>query len=416
MSPSVALALAETRFSEPAHEVIGLEAILRRAYAGQDLNGLYQDLVARAEADPTDAGALYDMAIILQVAGHRDEGLRIQGLALERGRVFRRVYGEGRGVHMTALMTAGDFMANTPVEFLLAGSEAVLDLVYVDAATPDLSHLPPHDVLFVGVGESPQNQAVLARCAELLEGWTGPLLKGAPGRIARLTRDGVAEQLEGEPSVLAPPTVRATRRALDSVLNGDIHMGDLLPGAAFPLIIRPIGTHAGQGMEKLDGLRALAAYLAGHEEEAFYFTQFVDYADADGLYRKQRIAFIGGRAYPSHFAVSEHWMVHYLSARMAEDPGRRAEEAAWMASFDADFAVRHAEAFAALHRSLGLDYFGIDCAELADGRLLVFEADVAMIVHDLDPEDVFPYKKPAMRRLFAAFQAELEKVSRGGGR
>jgi hypothetical protein len=411
LSPSSALALAEVAFPAPAHEVAGLEAILRMAYAGQDLNGLYQQLLARTEADPADAGALYDMAIVLQVSGHRDEGLRIQGLALERGRVFRRVYGGGRGVHVVALMTAGDFMANTPVEFLLAGSEAVLDLVYIHAETLDLSHLPPHDVLFVGVGESPQNQPVLARCAALLEGWTGPVLKGAPEQIARLTRDGVAELLEGEPSLLAPATVRATRRALEAVLAGDILASDLLPGAAFPLIIRPVGTHAGQGMEKLDGLAALAAYLAEHAEEAFYFTQFVDYSDADGMFRKQRIAFIGGRAYPSHFAVSEHWMVHYLSARMVEDAGRRAEERAWMEGFDDDFAVRHAEAFAALHRGLGLDYFGIDCAELPDGRLLVFEVDVAMIVHDLDPEDVFPYKKPAMRRLFAAFQAELAKIA-----
>jgi hypothetical protein len=105
-------------------------------------------------------------------------------------------------------------------------------------------------------------------------------------------------------------------------------------------------------------------------------------------------------------------MVHYLSAGMAEDPARRAEEAAWMASFDTDFAQRHRDAFEALHRRIGLDYFGIDCAEHPDGRLLLFEADVAMIVHDLDPEDVFPYKKPAMRRLFAAFQAELARAAR----
>jgi hypothetical protein len=411
VSPHSAQALAEAAAPPSGHQdIIGLEAIMRMAYAGQDLNAVYQQLVARAEGDPTDAAALYDMAVVLQVSGHRDEGLRIQGLALERGRVFRRVYGEGRGVRVAALMTAGDFMANTPIEFLLSGSEAVLHLVYVDAATADLSHVPPHDVLFVGVGESPENQPVLARCAELLAGWTGPRLKGAPEQIAQLTRDGVAALLAGEPSVLAPMTVRASRAALQTALAAGDETGPL-PASAFPLIVRPIGTHAGQGMEKLDGHGALAGYLAAHGEDAFYVAPFVDYAGPDGLFRKQRIAFIGGRAYPSHFAVSEHWMVHYLSARMAEDPARRAEEQAWMEGFDTDFAARHAEAFAALHRGLGLDYFGIDCAELPDGRLLVFEVDVAMIVHDLDPEDVFPYKKPAMRRLFAAFQAELERIA-----
>ena len=409
MSPLQAQAAVEP--AGPSDEVIGLEAIMRMAYAGQDLNGLYQQLIARTNADPSDAAALMDMSVVLQVSGHKDEGLRLQGVALQTRRTFRRVYGDGRGVQIAALMTAGDFMANTPVEFLLSGSNATLHLVYVDAQTPDLSHLPPHDVLFVAVGESPQSQAVLARCAALLDGWTGPVLKGAPEAIARLTRDGVAALMAGEPAVLAPATLRIGRAELARLSRGDVTPAALLHGAAFPLIARPIGTHAGQGMERLETPDALAAYLAERAETEFYIAPYVDYASPDGRFRKQRIAFIAGRAYPSHMAVSDHWMVHYLSAGMTEDPARRAEEAAWMEGFDADFAARHAEAFAALHRRIGLDYFGIDCGELADGRLLLFEADVAMIVHDLDPEDLFPYKKPAMHRLFAAFQAEIARIA-----
>jgi hypothetical protein len=100
-------------------------------------------------------------------------------------------------------------------------------------------------------------------------------------------------------------------------------------------------------------------------------------------------------------------MVHYLSAGMAKHEDRRAEEAAWMQNFDTDFAVRHARAFEVLHRRIGLDYFAIDCAELPDGRLLLFEADVAMIVHAMDSGVTFPYKKVAMRKLFDAFHASL---------
>ena len=205
----------------------------------------------------------------------------------------------------------------------------------------------------------------------------------------------------------------AGREILAGVAAGAVRLADLMPGADFPIIARPVGSHAGHGLEKLDDAPAAGAYLAAHPEAQFYLAPFVEYAGPDGKYRKQRIAFIGGRAFPSHFAVSDHWMVHYLSAGMAEDAARRAEEAHWMATFDEAFAVRHAAAFEALRRRLGLDYFGIDCAELPDGRLLLFEADVAMIVHDLDPVDVFPYKKPAMRRLFAAFQAELVRAAGG---
>ena len=79
-----------------------------------------------------------------------------------------------------------------------------------------------------------------------------------------------------------------------------------------------------------------------------------------------------------------------------------------METFDTDFAVRHARAFEVLCERMGLDYFGIDSAETRDGRLLVFEVDVAMIVHALDSAEVFPYKKPAMKRLFGAFLSMLE--------
>jgi hypothetical protein len=96
---------------------------------------------------------------------------------------------------------------------------------------------------------------------------------------------------------------------------------------------------------------------------------------------------------------------------MLENPVNRLEEARFMAAFDDEFAARHAAAFAALHQRLGLDYFGIDSAELPDGRLLVFEVDVAMIVHDMDPPDLFPYKKPQMRKVFEAFQAMLRRRS-----
>jgi hypothetical protein len=115
-------------------------------------------------------------------------------------------------------------------------------------------------------------------------------------------------------------------------------------------------------------------------------------------------------------AVSEHWMVHYLNAHMDESEAKRAEEAAMMATFDEGFARRHAEAFAALCTAYPLDYFGVDCAETPDGRLLVFEADVAMIVHAMDSADLYPYKKPAMRRLFDAFVDCLHAAAGSGQR
>ena len=108
---------------------------------------------------------------------------------------------------------------------------------------------------------------------------------------------------------------------------------------------------------------------------------------------------------------SQHWMIHYLNANMRYDAARRAEEARFMEDFDDDFAVRHAGTFRAIVGRTGLDYLPIDCAETLDGRLLVFEVGTAMIVHSMDPPDLFPYKRPQMEKVFKAFQAILYRAA-----
>ena len=146
--------------------------------------------------------------------------------------------------------------------------------------------------------------------------------------------------------------------------------------------------------------------------DAFYLTQFIDYRGPDGWFRKYRIAFVGGAPYLCHMAASEHWMVHYLNAGMAESPAKRAAEAEAMADFDTGFARRHARAFATLCETIGLDYFSIDCSEAPDGRLLVFEADVAAIIHSMDDPAVYPYKRAAMQRCYDGFAAMLHSASK----
>ena len=49
------------------------------------------------------------------------------------------------------------------------------------------------------------------------------------------------------------------------------------------------------------------------------------------------------------------------------------------------------------------------CAQAVDGKLLLFEADIAMIVHSMDSPAIYPYKVPQMRAVFAAFCAMLKQ-------
>lgn len=389
-----------------AQPCIGYAAIVRQAYAGADQSDLIRDLVTRVQGAGGDPGALLDLATLLMLQGGdlAAEGATMQRHAIALQQSYQISHGNGLGLRILAFVTAGDFMANTPLDFLLNGSDATLILHFVDPDTPNLSNLPAHDIAFMAIGESPDNAAVLRHTQTLLAGWHSPIANPNIPAIATLSRDRVARLLADAPGLYAPPTEARSRADLITAL--------MTTPLTAPHILRPLGTHAGAGMARITTSTDLADWLRTHDAENIYAATFIDYRGANGLYAKQRIVLIQGQPFASHMASSTHWMVHYLNADMTHHPARRADEAAWMAHFDQDFVQRHAQAFASLYDRIGLDYFGIDCAELPDGRLLIFEVDVAMIVHDMDCPQIFPYKHPAMRKLFAGFLSALESTAK----
>jgi len=392
--------------------IVGLSVFAQMIFNQQDLNPIWNALVEAASNDPPDPGALLNMSMLLQLSGQPEPGLDLQHQALAMTRVFKRVHGDGSGLRVLAIVTPGDFMANTPLDFLLSGSNATAYFVYVTAEGQLPDEIPDHDIAFFAIGESTANFQTLLGVAPALAGWPRPIINSSALTIAGLTRDGVCEMCAGIPEVLAPSTAQVLREGVQAIADGLAPLSDFLEPGTFPIIIRPIDSHAGRNLEKMDSASDLKAYLAAKTGENFYITQFIDYSGPDGLFRKQRVAFLKGKPFISHMAVSEHWMVHYLNASMDEKPELRAEEAAFMDGFDQGFAVHHSKAFEGLYRAFGLEYFAIDCAELPDGRLLLFEADIAMIIHALDSPELYPYKPRAMAKLFGGVMELLDETSR----
>jgi len=74
------------------------------------------------------------------------------------------------------------------------------------------------------------------------------------------------------------------------------------------------------------------------------------------------------------------------------------------ADFDRDFAVRHASALSAIADRVGLDYLPFKIGETRDGKLLLFELGTKVIVHAMDPPDIFPYKQPQMEKFSVPFR------------
>ena len=384
---------------------------IRMAFEGADLAPLISDRLNRLGVDADASAWLLELGLLFQLVNERDKALACQEAAISARRLYRHGAAAAPALRVLAIATLGDLMTNTPFELMLEGRAVEITKLYLDAGQPWPAEVPEHDLAIMAVSESDKARPLLQQL-EAIEGrWPRPLVN-RPSRVLELARDRLYLRLEGAPGLAIPPTVRTWREALAAAAETGSWDG-VLPGAGFPVIIRPVDSHAGKALGKVDDWTQLKAYLADAGDGPLYVSPFIDYRSPDGLYRKQRIAVFGGRPFLCHMAVSEHWMVHYLNAGMAESEAKRAEEQRVMEGFDDDFARRHAAGFASLNERLGLEYFAIDCAELADGSLLIFEADVAMIIHDLDPPGLYPYKKRQMKKVFDAFEAFLISVAGG---
>jgi hypothetical protein len=386
--------------NDNSYQFLGLAPLARLAFTGADLTGLRARLLDRLAHNENDANALMDLSIVLQLMGQRDLGLAVQAMALEIQQLYRiRCSADSAGIRLLAILSPGDLTENNALEFLVEGSDITLDLLYVSPGKPLPATLPDHDVAMVAVCETDRNRPLLQHMEALVKSWPRPVLC-APDRIARLSRDGACRLLASAPGLVMPVTNRIDRPTLEEI-----------PAGAFPIIVRPVDSQKGRGLMKLDNPVAIIDYLRTRPENAFYVAPYVEYGSADGQYRKYRIVLINQRPYACHMAISDHWVVHYLSAGMVENATKRAEEARFFKSFDEDFRRRHHDALLSIAQRLELEYVGIDCGETPDGALLIFEVDSGMTVHAMDPVDVFPYKQPQMQKVFRAFRQMLLDAS-----
>lgn len=373
--------------------------LFRMASDGGDLISLRERVIAEARSNSVAAAAaLMSLCTIGQLLRDQASGLAYQAEALGLHRLYRSSWTTSPdALRVLAFKAAGDFSTNTPIEFLLEGSDVILYSVYV-VPGQSLPALPDHDVAIFTAGESDRERPVMQMIGQLIQSWPCPVLN-RPDRVIHLSRENLPRLMRDIPGLLVPMAIRMNRVGLKKHRH-------------FPIVARPVGSHAGRGLAKLNTVGDLDAWLELQRDSEFFVSPYVDYSSADGKFRKYRMVWIDGRPYPCHMAIADRWDVWYYNAGMETDPGKRMEEEHFISTFDVGFALRHAAALAAIATRLGLEYVGIDCAELPDGRLIVFEADISLVVHDLDPPEVYPYKSRPMQTIFAAFHDMLKRRSK----
>lgn len=401
---------ASTDLGSQQPALMGLARLMTQAFQHVDLAPLAQEMIARASTDEQDGNALMDLATILQLQGIRDVGLATLEQALQVQRLYTLEAAHSPSLRLLALMAPGDLMANAPLPFLIDNSDISLSMLYLVPGEPLPAELPPHDLACIAMSESSANRTLLHQLAQAVAGWRTPVII-KPECVLLTARDQACKLLQGVPGLSMPGTAQVNRAALQWYVDGHCTLTDMLAQAEFPLIVRPVDSHAGHGLDKVDTVAELATYLGTADGDEFFVSRFVDYRSPDGLFRKYRVVLIDGVPFAGHMGVSSHWMIHYLNAGMTDSAAKRAEEEAFMRDFETGFAKRHGGALKAMALRFGLEYLVVDCGETPDGELLVFEVDPGAVVHAMDPIELFPYKPAAMQKIFRAFRTMLRRAA-----
>lgn len=380
---------------------------MNRSGGDLDVAGLRAAAYALLRREPDDRDAHLRLFEIEQMLGRPAAATAHLRRALAASRVLtteaRKLPAQLR---VLALYRIAPWEGNLPFELIVDERRTTLHRFYIDDEDGDellKRPLPPHDVVLTAIAWSKRAQPALALAERLAARGGRPVFNRA-SVIAGLSRDRVAEFFAKSTRVLAPP---ARQYAAAELAAAPLD---------FPVLVRPISSQAGVDLERVDDAAGLAAYLAAHPHKFYFVSPFVDYRSADGYYRKYRVAFVAGVPYAYHLAVSPHWMIHYYNAPMRENAWMRDEEARFVAGLESVFGGPLADALREIAAAIGLAYFAIDCGIAPDGRLLLFEADGAMLVHGTDDPAVFGYKRAAFERIQSALTAALAAAAGGADR
>ena len=256
------------------------------------------------------------------------------------------------------------------------------------------------DVVFNMICNVDDGEAMLVQALDLVERLGRPIINH-PRLIMRTDRESVARSFADIPGCVVPKTLRVPGAMLKEAASNHEFTGFRLP-----LLVRIAGSHGGDDFDKFDNWADIDEFVAQRPDANYYVIEYIDYRSSDGLFRKYRVIFVDGEILPYHLAIHNDWKVHHFRTDMAEHAWMRQEEERFLENLGGVFNATQQSALRAMAGAIGLDYGGIDCGIGPDGRIVVFEANAAMLVHD-EKAEVFAYKNQYIARIKQAFDAML---------
>ena len=377
-------------------------------------NALFEDgAVAEAEAmyhaglrvAPEFPNLHFALAVLYRDAGNDDSALKHHQLAFVKPLVTVSAY-TGTSPPLDVLLLLAAHGGNVVTQPFFDYSLMRVYTLVAEGYQPWLQ-LPPHHLVFNSIGDVDRSIVPLRIARDIVKKSGMPVIND-PDAVLATSRSDVTERLASIRGVIAPRTI-ALPRALVTV--------DELAqrGFAFPVLLRSPGHHTGKNFEWVETPEALAAVRDALPGQELLAIAYLDGRGEDGMYRKYRVLFIGGRLYPLHLAISARWKVHYFSADMFDRPEHRAEEERFLLDVPAAIGAKAVAALETIAATLGLNYGGIDFGLDAAGNVLLYESNATMAVFPPPPDEHFNYRREPVRRVMDAVRRLIVETGERGG-
>jgi len=295
---------------------------------------------------------------------------------------------------VTAIADDGNIRAaineNGGLKVVLSGSANIWEFIAPElesrpSVTVERLLLSPHDartafqikrpcIIFNEISESDSHAISLQRLHRIHNQINAPIIN-PPEAIFRTRRENLATVLDGIPHLRIPETVRVKATAPRQIAA---FCATRFPGKR--VLVRGIGDHGGiSTIRLLPGENEDRLHRLAFDGRNYLLSEFIDYASADGLYRKYRIVLIAGKLYIRHLIISDSWMIHSGSRTfMRAHPEYQAEEAAVLENFPAHIPDHTVASLSRINEVMGVDYLGLDCSIDDDGVVTVFELNANM--------------------------------------
>lgn len=253
----------------------------------------------------------------------------------------------------------------------------------------------------------------LKRAIEITEGIAKQFPKtyiyNDPKKVLKTTRDYIYNHFHHLENIVIPKAIRALPSSAEEVFaiaqNNKIN---------FPFLMRPCGSHQSEGLQLIkseNDLNKLHKYAFDGGE--YYITEFVDNKHSDGLYKKARLVIIEGELFARHYISYPNWLVEGKAHfdYMPQNQDTKVIEKNFLENFKEILGAKVIGDLFKIYKEIGLNFLAFDVDIMPNGKLLVFEINLAQnIFLDVDMKN-FGYMKDSADKIRAALKKSvLDKV------